>query len=99
MASRTPSGRKSNKEPRSADSPTAPPPMQSVTPLPPADQIVVGNSPAPFVEDLGDLTDLGVMESVTVSALISAAVGDSDDDALGLNVPPGLLVGADEVIE
>ena len=86
MASRTPSGKKPGNKPRPADGPTTPLPMEPVsTPL--NDQIVVKTKSYPEFEDLGDLTDLGVMESATISALVSAAVGDDDEDVFGLGNP------------
>lgn len=91
MASRTPtpSGGKSGKMTRPADAPTTPLPIESTPLPPPVDQIVVKPKAMPEFEDLGDLSELGVMESATISALVSAAVGDEDDDddVLGLNKP------------
>jgi hypothetical protein len=89
MASGIASAPKSGQGPRSADEPTTPLPAQPLGPLPPADQIVVSPRAEGDLEDLGDLDDLGVVDSTTLSHLVSAAMGDTDDDddALGLSKP------------
>ncbi|MFO0939034.1 MAG: tetratricopeptide repeat protein [Gemmataceae bacterium] len=86
MANLTPSGINKNKGPRPAQSPTTPPPVSSAEDATKTEHSIIVQTPMPVVEDLGDLTDLGMMESVTVSALVEAAIGDgSDDDALDFN--------------
>lgn len=87
MASGIASAPKSDKGPRSADEPTTPLPAQPQGAVAPADQIVVSPKSEADYDDLGDLDDLGMMESATISHLVSAAVGDADDDALGLSKP------------
>lgn len=78
MASPTPSGQHSDQSARH-DDPTN-------TPMPIGDPGEGEKTPTEFIEDLGSMSDLGVMESATMSALISAAVGDStDEDTLDLS--------------
>jgi hypothetical protein len=78
MASPTPSGQQSDRNARHDD--------PANTPMPIGDPGDGDKTPTEFVEELGSLSDLGAMESATMSSLISAAVGDTlDEDTLDLS--------------
>jgi hypothetical protein len=78
MASPTPSGQQSDKDVHPQD--------LTNTPLPGGDPGDGETTPNVFIEDVGSLSELSVMESATMSALISAALGDTnDEDTLDLS--------------